>query len=56
MSEIMRLLKRDWPKLLLLAAIFILGIWSGEQLPKVNPKLAGDLKKEALEKFAEIAR
>lgn len=56
MGEVIRLLKRDWPKLLLLAVIFMLGIWMGEELPKVNPKLAGDLKKEAMEKFAEIAR
>ncbi len=56
MREVIRLLKRDWPKLLLLAAIFMLGIWMGEQLPKVNPKMAADLRKEALQKFAEIAR
>ena len=56
MGEVIRLLKRDWPKLLLLAVIFMLGIWMGEELPKVNPKLAGDLKTEALKKFAVIAR
>lgn len=56
MGEVIRLLKRDWPKLLLLAVIFMLGIWMGKELPKVHPKLAGDLKTEALKKFAEIAR
>lgn len=56
MGEVIRLLKRDWLKLLLLAVIFMLGIWMGKELPKVHPKLAGDLKTEALKKFAEIAR
>lgn len=56
MGEVVRLLKRDWPKLLLLAAIFMLGISAGAQLPQVNPKMAADLKNEAMEKFAEIAR
>lgn len=56
MEEVIRLLKRDWPKLLLLAVIFTLGIWMGKELPKVNPKLAGDLKTEAMKKFVEIAR
>ena len=56
MGEIIRLLKRDWPKILLVAAIFLCGIWMGTQLPQVNPELAAELKKEALKKFAEIAR
>lgn len=56
MGEIIRLIKRDWPKILLMAAIFMFGIWVGTQLPQLNPKLAADLKKEALKKFAEIAR
>lgn len=56
MGEIIRLLKRDWPKLLLLAALFVLGIWFGERLPHINPKMAADLKQEALQKFAEIAK
>lgn len=56
MGEVIRLLKRDWLKLLLLAVIFMLGIWMGKELPKVHPKLAGDLKTEALKKFAVIAR
>lgn len=56
MGEIIRLLKRDWSKILLVAAIFMFGIWMGTQLPQLNPKLAADLKREALKKFAEIAR
>lgn len=56
MGEVVKLLKRDWPKLLLLAAIFMLGILAGAQLPRANPKMAADLKNEALEKFEEIAR
>lgn len=56
MEEIIKLLKRDWPKLLLLAVVFGFGIWLGGQLPKVNPKMAADLKEGALQKFAEIAR
>ncbi len=56
MGEIIRLLKRDWPKLLLLFALFMFGIWLGEQLPQINPKMAADLKKEAFQKFAEIAK
>lgn len=56
MGEIIRLLKRDWPKLLLLSALFMIGIWMGEQLPQINPKMAADLKREAIQKFAEIAK
>lgn len=56
MGEITRLLKRDWPKILLVAAIFTLGILMGEQLPEVNPMLAEVLKAEAMRRFEEIAR
>lgn len=56
MGELIRLLKRDWPKLLLVSALFVLGIWMGGQLPEVNPKMAADLKKEVMQKFAEMAK
>lgn len=55
MGEIIRLLKRDWLKILLVSAVFALGIWMGNQLPQINPKMAAGLKKEAMQKFAEIA-
>ncbi len=56
MGEIIRLLKRDWPKLLLVSALFVLGILMGEQLPQINPVMAAEVKKEAMQKFAEIAK
>ncbi len=56
MGEIIRLLKRDWPKILLIFALFMFGILIGGQLPKVNPKMAADLKDEAMRRFEEIAR
>lgn len=55
MKEIIRLLKRDWPKIILVVAIFSLGILMGEQLPKVNPTMAEELKAEAMRRFEEIA-
>ncbi|NLW46086.1 MAG: stage II sporulation protein M [Firmicutes bacterium] len=55
MGEIIRLLKRDWPKLLLIMALFTLGILIGEQLTEVNPKMAAEFKDEAMRKFEEIA-
>lgn len=55
MSEISRLLKRDWPKLLLVVALFMLGIMMGGQLPQINPKLAAELREEAMRRLEEIA-
>jgi stage II sporulation protein M len=36
-------------------ALFALGVLTGEQLPEVNPKMAEELKAEAMRKFEEIA-
>jgi stage II sporulation protein M len=55
MKEIIRLLKRDWPKIILVVALFSLGILTGEQLPRVNPMMAAELKAEAMRRFEEIA-
>lgn len=55
MAKLVSLIKRDWPKLLLLASIFVMGIWIGEQLPRVNPKAASELREMAMERFKEIA-
>lgn len=55
MKEIVRLLKRDWPKIILVVALFSLGILMGEQLPRVNPTMAAELKAEAVRRFEEIA-
>lgn len=56
MSEIIRLLKRDWPKLLIIIALFMLGVMMGGQLPQINPKLAAELRDEAMRRLEEIAR
>lgn len=55
MKEVVRLLKRDWPKIILVVALFSLGILMGEQLPRVNPAMAAELKAEAMRRFEEIA-
>lgn len=56
MGEVIRLLRRDWPKLLLVTDLFMIAILIGEQLPQVNPDLAVELQKQAMQKFAEIAK
>lgn len=55
MPELKRLLKRDWPYILIVAGLFVLGVWLGQFLPRLFPKLAKLINKEALEKFAQLA-
>ena len=56
MQEILRLLKRDWPFILLAALCFAVGIWAGENFPQWNPGLAQQAEKMVVDKFTLLAQ
>lgn len=53
-SEIKRLLKRDWIYLVGIGLIFVLSILVGRYLPRLNPEFAKTLEKYSLNFFSEM--
>lgn len=56
MNELLRLLKRDWPYFLIIAAIFGVSVLLGTRLPEIAPEVARNLEKQTMAHFAEIAK
>jgi stage II sporulation protein M len=56
MEQVVRLIKRDWPYFLVIAGLFLLGIWLGERLPELSPQAAKLVEKAAMDRFSEIAK
>jgi stage II sporulation protein M len=56
MDQMARLLKRDYKLFLLMVGLFLFGIWVGDALLTLSPKLSQQLIDETMKKFAEIAQ
>ena len=54
MQELLRLLKRDWSRILLIMLFFVFSVYLGTLLPKYAPELAQQIQKEYLNKFSGI--
>jgi stage II sporulation protein M len=55
MKELKRLIRRVWPYLMVITAVFILMVFGGYRLPLANPKLAHDFQNVFLERLQQIA-
>lgn len=55
MSELKRLLKRDWWYFLGVALLFIVGIFVGEHLQKISPFLTKLIQEQGISKFYQMA-
>ena len=55
-QQLIKLLKRDWPIFVIMALLFVAGIWLGTKLPQLNPELAKIIEKEGMKKLSSMVK